>query len=156
MMRDRIATAMKDAMKSGDKRRLATLRLVTAAIKDRDLGIGGGPVPESGKISEEEVLQLLTKMVKQRRESIETYRSAGRQDLVDQEAAEITVIEEFLPRQMDEAAMRAAITTIMGELSCERLKDMGRVMAALKARYPGQMDFGKASGLVKQMLNSES
>jgi uncharacterized protein YqeY len=154
MLRDRVAAAMKEAMKSGDKRRLATLRLVTAAIKDRDLGIGGGPVPESGRITDEEVLQLLTKMVKQRRESIETYKSAGRQDLVDQEADEITVIEEFMPKQMDEAGMRAAISAIMGELSCESLKDMGRVMAALKSRYPGQMDFGKASGLVKQMLNT--
>lgn len=155
MMRDRIGQAMKDAMKSGDKRRLATLRLVMAAVKDRDLGIGtGGPAPESGKIADEEVMQLLTKMVKQRRESIETYSAANRQDLVEQETAEIAVIEEFLPKQMDEAQMRAAIDGVMNELSCESLKDMGRVMAALKARYPGQMDFGKASGLVKQMLNA--
>jgi uncharacterized protein YqeY len=152
-MRDVISQAMKDAMKSGDKRRLGTLRLVLAAIKDRDLGIGsGGPAPESGKVSEDEILQLLTKMVKQRRESIETYKTAGRDDLVEQEQAEIAVIEEFMPKQMDEAQMRAAIETVMSDLSCESLKDMGRVMAALKTRYPGQMDFGKASGLVKQML----
>jgi uncharacterized protein YqeY len=154
MLRERIGQAMKDAMKAGDKRRLATLRLVTAAIKDRDLGVGGGPIPESGKIGDDEVLQLLTKMVKQRRESIDTYGKAGRQDLVDQETAEIAVIEEFMPRQMDDAQIRAAIGTLMKELSCESLKDMGRVMAALKARYPGQMDFGKASGLVKEMLNT--
>ena len=152
MVRDRISQALKDAMKAGEKRRVATLRLVTAAIKDRDLGIGGGPAPESGKISDDEVLQLLTKMVKQRRESIETYASAGRDDLVDQETAEIAVIEEFMPRQMDEAAIRAAIGGVMEDLGCESLKDMGRVMAALKTRYPGQMDFGKASGLVKELL----
>ncbi|MFZ4809277.1 MAG: GatB/YqeY domain-containing protein [Hyphomicrobiaceae bacterium] len=152
MVRDRISQALKDAMKAGEKRRVATLRLVTAAIKDRDLGIGGGPAPESGKISDEEVLQLLTKMVKQRRESIETYSSAGRDDLVDQETAEIAVIEEFMPRQMGEAEIRAAIEGVMRDLSCESLKDMGRVMAALKTRYPGQMDFGKASGLVKELL----
>jgi uncharacterized protein YqeY len=153
MMRDRLNQAMKDAMKSGDKRRLATIRLVNAAIKDRDLGIGGNPAPASGKISDDEVLQLLGKMVKQRRESIVTYGQAGRQDLVDQEAAEITVIEEFLPKQMDEPEMRAAIEQTMDELSCESLKDVGRVMAALKVRYAGQMDFAKASALVKAILN---
>jgi len=152
MVRVRISQALKDAMKAGAKLRVATLRLVTAAIKDRDIGIGGGPVPESGKISDEEVLQLLTKMVKQRRESIETYTSAGRDDLVDQETAEIAVIEEFMPRQMDVAEIRAAIEGVMRDLGCESLKDMGRVMAALKTRYPGQMDFGKASGLVKELL----
>lgn len=154
MMRDRISQAMKDAMKSGDKRRLATVRLIMAAIKDRDLGIGtGGAAPESGRIGDDEIAQLLTKMVKQRRESITTYTNANRQDLADQEAGEIEVIEEFLPRQMSEAEIRDAIRQVMSELSCERLKDIGRVMAGLKAKYAGRMDFGKASGLVKAMLD---
>lgn len=152
-MRDRISQAMKDAMKAGDKRRLATLRLMTAAIKDRDLGIGpGATVPAGARTGDDEILQLLHKMVKQRRESIETFKAAGRQDLVDQEAAEITVIEEFLPQQMNEAEMRAAIDETIESLECKSLKDMGRIMAALKARYPGRMDFAKASAIVKQIL----
>ncbi|MCL4188571.1 MAG: GatB/YqeY domain-containing protein [Rhodobacteraceae bacterium] len=154
-MRDEISQAIKDAMKSGDKRRLATLRLVSAAIKDRDIAaqLDGAAQPSGrDRISDAELLQLLQKMVKQRREAAETYRQGGRPELADQELQEIVVIEEFLPRQMDEAETRAAAGEVVRELGCAGLKDMGRVMAALKERYPGKMDFAKASGIVKELL----
>jgi hypothetical protein len=150
-MRDRINEAVKDAMKSGEKRRLATLRLITAALKDRDLGIGAGAVA-GAKIADEDVVQLLQKMVKQRRDSITQYSAGGRQDLVDQELAEIKVIEEFLPAQMDEAAVRAAVESAVKDTGAAGLKDMGKVMGALKAKYAGKMDFAKANGVVKELL----
>jgi uncharacterized protein YqeY len=154
-MRDRISQAIKDAMKMGDKRRLGTLRLIMAAIKDRDIAAQmetGGQTPRRDKITDAEILALLQKMIKQRRESIATYQQGGRQDLVDQEAEEIVVIEEFLPQQMGETETRDAVAKMVEELSCTGLKDMGRVMAALKARYAGRMDFAKASALVKEQL----
>jgi len=154
-MRDQISQAIKDAMKSGDKRRLATLRLVSAAIKDRDIAAqidGAGQPSGRAKISETEVLQLLQKMVKQRRDAAETYRQGGRQDLADQEMAEIAIIEEFLPKQLDPEETRAAVEEVMRELNCAGLKDMGRAMALLKERYSGRMDFAKASSLVKELL----
>ncbi len=151
-MRNAISEAMKAAMKAGDKRRLGALRLMLAAIKDRELGIGtGGQVP-SGPPTEADIVQVLQKMVKQRRDSIETYKQGKRQDLADQEAAEIAVIEEFLPKQMGEAEAKAAIAALVKELGATAPKDMGRVMGALKQRYAGQMDFGKASALVKELL----
>jgi uncharacterized protein YqeY len=154
-MRERINTAIKDAMKAGDKRRLSTLRLVNAAIKDRDIA---ARVDEKGRstgrerIDDTEILALLQKMIKQRRESIETYAQGGRQDLVEQEEGEIAVIEEFLPQQMSEEETRAAVEALVAELGATGLKDMGRTMAALKERFAGRMDFGKASGLVKGLL----
>lgn len=154
-MRDQISQAIKDAMKSGDKRRLATLRLILAAIKDRDIAAqidSSGHPSGRDKISETEVLQLLQKMVKQRRESAETYRQGGRQDLSDQEMAEIAIIEEYLPTQLDEDEMRAAVAEVVRELGSAGLKDMGRTMATLKERYGGRMDFAKASGMVKDLL----
>lgn len=154
-MRDQLSQSIKDAMKSGDKRRLATLRLISAAIKDRDIAAqvdSSGQPSGRDKISEAEELQLLQKMVKQRREAAETYRKGGRQDLADQELAEIAIIEEFLPRQLNEEETRAAVEQVVRELDCAGLKDMGRAMAALKERYSGRMDFGKASGIVKELL----
>ncbi len=148
-MRARITDDVKTAMKSGDKPRLATLRLITAAIKDREIGVGGQPPTDVG---EAELVQILQKMVKQRRESITTYENAGRNDLADKEKAELAVIEEYLPKQMDEAGVRAAISALIAELGAAGPKDMGRVMGALKERFAGQMDFGKASGLVKELL----
>lgn len=148
-MRARINQDIKDAMKAGDKPRLSTLRLITAAIKDREIGVGGAAPAEVG---DQEVIQILQKMVKQRRESIATYEKAGRTDLADQEKAEITVLEQYLPQQMDEAAMRSAISDVIAEVGAEGPKDMGKVMGALKTRFAGQMDFGKASGLVKELL----
>jgi uncharacterized protein YqeY len=147
-MRQRITQDVKDAMKSGDKARLATLRLITAAIKDRELGVGGAPT----EVGDAEVVAILQKMVKQRRESIATYEKAGRTDLADQEKSEIAVLEGYLPRQMDEAGVKAAVAALIAELGAAGAKDMGRVMGALKERYAGQMDFGKASGIVKELL----
>jgi uncharacterized protein YqeY len=147
-MRARITQDVKDAMKAGEKTRLTTLRLITAAIKDKELGVGG-PATEVG---DSEVVAILQKMVKQRRESIATYEKAGRTDLVDQEAAEIAILEGYLPKQMDEAGVKAAVAALVAELGASGPKDMGRVMGALKERYAGQMDFGKASGVLKELL----
>jgi len=154
-MRERINQALKDAMKSGDKARVSTLRLINAAIKDRDIAARAddkGQTTGKDRAEDQEILGLLQKMVKQRRESAETYRQAGRTDLAEREEAEIPIIEEFLPQQMSEAETRAAVKAVMGELGCSGLKDMGRTMAALKERFAGQMDFGMASALVKEEL----
>ena len=148
-MRQRINDAVKTAMKSGEKARLSTLRLITAAIKDRELGIGGAAPTEVG---DPEIVVILQKMVKQRRESIATYEKAGRQDLADQEKAEIAVIEEYLPKQMGEAEAKAAVAALIAELGAAGPKDMGKVMGALKERFAGTMDLGKASGVVKELL----
>jgi len=148
-MRQRINDDVKTAMKSGEKARLSTLRLVTAAIKDRELGVGGAAPTEVG---DAEVVVILQKMVKQRRESIATYEKAGRQDLADQEKAEIAVIEGYLPKQMGEAEAKAAVSALIKELGAAGPKDMGKVMGALKERFAGQMDFSKASGMVKELL----
>ena len=147
-MRARINQDVKDAMKAGDRTRLTTLRLITAAIKDRELGIGSAPT----EVGDADVVAILQKMVKQRRESIATYEKAGRNDLVDQEKAEIAILEGYLPKQMDEAGVKAAVAALIAELGAAGPKDMGRVMGALKERYAGQIDFGKASGAVKEIL----
>lgn len=149
-MRARITQDIKDAMKAGDKDRLGTLRLITAAIKDREIGVGGQAPVEVG---DTEVVAILQKMVKQRRESIATYEQAGRTDLADKEKSEIVVLEGYLPKQMDEAATKAAIGALIAELGAAGPKDMGRVMGALKERFAGEMDFGKASGVVKELLS---
>lgn len=151
-MRDRINEAVKTAMKSGDKVRLSTLRLMTAALKDRELGIGQGAPAGGGVLGETEIVAVLQKMVKQRRDSIEQYKAGGRPELADKEAAEIAVIEEYLPKMMDEAAARAAIAALIKETGAAGPKDMGKVMGALKQKFAGQIDFGKASGLVKDLL----
>ena len=154
-MRDQILTATKEAMKAGDKRRLSTLRLISAAIKDRDIAArvdAKGQSTGLEQAGEDDLLQLLQKMVKQRRESITTYKQAGRDDLVAQEEAEIVVIEEFLPKQMDAGETEAAVATVVKDLGASGLKDMSKVMAELKQRYAGQMDFSKASGIVKAKL----
>jgi hypothetical protein len=148
-MRARITQDVKNAMKSGEKARLGTLRLITAAIKDRELGVGGGAPTEVG---DAEIVVILQKMVKQRRESIATYEKAGRTDLADQEKAEIVILEAYLPKQMDEAGVKAAVAALVAELGAAGPKDMGRVMGALKERFAGQMDFGKASGVLKELL----
>jgi uncharacterized protein len=147
-MRDTIMQAVKDAMKGGDKARLSTLRMMQSKIKDADIAAR----PAKEKISDPEIIDLLAKMVKQRRESIELYKQGGRPELADNEQAEITVIEGFMPRQLDEAAIQAAITGIIKETGASGPKEMGKVMAALKDKYAGQMDFSKASALVKGLL----
>jgi uncharacterized protein YqeY len=154
-MRDRISAATKEAMKAGDKTRLSTLRLINAAIKDRDIAArvdDKGQATGQERVDDTAILQLLQKMIKQRRESEATYRQAGRTDLAEQEAGEILVIEEFLPAQMSEKEVEAAVASAIEELGASGLKDMGRTMAALKQKYAGQMDFAKASGLVKSQL----
>lgn len=155
-MREQITEATKTAMKAGDKRRLSTLRLMSAAIKDRDIA---ARVDDKGQssgrdaIDDGEILQLLQKMIKQRREAEATYREAGRKELVEQEAFEISVIEEFLPAQMSEDDIRAAVAAVIADEGAAGLKDMGRTMGALKAKYAGQMDFAKASAVAKDLLS---
>lgn len=148
-MRESIAGALKDALRNKDKLRTGTLRLVNAAIQDRDIanrGAGKDPVDDDG------ILQILTKMVKQREESAKAFEDGGRAELAAQERAEIAIIKEFLPAQMGADEVRAAAQAAIAETGAEGLRDMGRVMAVLKERYPGRLDFGKASALVKELL----
>ncbi len=149
-MRDRIAAEVKTAMKAGEKARLSTLRLVQAAVKDRDIANRG-----TGKeaASDDDIVQLLAKMVKQREESAKAFDDGGRPELADKEREEIAVIREFLPRQMDEAEAQAAIRAAIAETGAAGIKDMGKVMAALRDKYAGQMDFGRASAQVKAALS---
>lgn len=148
-MRETIAQALKDALKSKDRLRTGTLRLVNAAIQDRDIanrGAGKDPV------GDDEILQILTKMVKQREESAKAFEDGGRLELAEQERAEIAVIKEYLPAQMSEDEVRAAAAAAVAETGAQGLRDMGRVMAVLKERYPGRIDFAKASATVKGLL----
>jgi uncharacterized protein YqeY len=144
-MRDRLMAETKAALKAQDKQRLGALRLITAALQERDIS-AKAPIPDA------EIPALLQKMIKQRRESLAIYEKAGRTEQAAQEAGEIAVIEEFLPKQMSEAEARDAIAAAVKETGAASPKDMGKVMALLKERYAGQMDFGKASGLVKELL----
>jgi hypothetical protein len=148
VLREKISEDTKAAMKSGDKPRLSTLRLVSAAIKNTEI-----EARTSGKtLTEDDLLGLLQKMIKQRQESVELYDKGGRKELADQERGEIEIIRGFLPQQMGDAEAAAAIAEIIKKEGATSVKDMGKVMAALKAAYAGKMDFGKASGLVKQQL----
>lgn len=154
MLRDDIAMALRDAMKAqkngGDKIRLSTLRLMSAAIKDRDIALRSAD--QCCGISDEEVLLVLAKMVRQREESSKAYEDGGRIELAEQERAEIDVIREFMPRQLSDAEIETAVSNVIDELDAEGLKDMGKCMGALKARYQGAMDFGRAGALVKKTL----
>ena len=151
MLRERIDEALKAAMKArNDKTRVATLRLINAAIKDRD--IAARAHDRCDGVSDEEILAILTKMVKQREESAETYEKGCRPELAEQERAEIEVIKEFMPRQLDAAEIDAAVSGIIEELEATSLKDMGKCMGALKERYPGAMDFGAAGARLKESL----
>jgi len=149
MIRDTIKAALITAMKGGDKQGTATLRLVQSTIKNRDIEARTGKAPESDDAL---VVEVLQKMVKQRRESIEMFVKGNRQELADAESAEIAVIETFLPQQMTEAETTAAIEAIKAELGAAGMKDMGRVMAELKTRHATTLDMSKASGLVKAAL----
>lgn len=151
MLRNRLNESLKEAMRAKDKCAVSTLRLILAALKDRDIAARGKGQTEG--VDEDQIIEMLQKMVRQRRDSIEMYRQGQRQDLVEKEAAEIEVIERFLPKQMDEAAVREAVEEAISEQGAESIKDMGRVMAALKSRYAGRMDFAKASGIVKEKLS---
>jgi uncharacterized protein len=148
-MRERFTQDMKDAMKAGDKRKLATVRLVQAALKDKDIEARGAG---KGQASDEEILGLLQKMIKQRQESAGIYEQAGRAELAAQEREEAEIIASYLPKQMDEDETRQAIAAAIGETGAASMKDMGKVIGALRGKYAGQMDFGKASTLVKEML----
>jgi uncharacterized protein YqeY len=148
-MRDRFTAELKHALKAGDKRRLGTIRLIQAALKDKDIEARGAG---RGQASEEEILALLQKMIKQRQESVAIYDQAGRRELADQEREEIAVIQVFLPRQMDDAETRAAVEAAIAATGAASMKDMGKVIGRLRAEYAGKMDFAKASGLVKELL----
>ena len=149
MIRDEIKAAQVSAMKGGEKERLAAIRLILSKIKDRDIELR---TAGDGKDDDAMVIEVLQKMVKQRRESIGMYESGGRQELADAEKAELAVIEEFLPRQMDETETAAVIDAIIAETGASEPKDMGKVMGVLKQRYGAELDMGKASGLTKAKL----
>ncbi len=149
-MREEINAAVKAAMKAGEKARLTTLRMMGAAIKDKDIAVRADGRADG--IADGEIAELFAKLVKSREDSAKLYDDGGRPELAAKEREEIAVIREFMPRQMDEAEAKAAITALVAELGAAGPKDMGRVMAALKERFSGKMDFSKASGLVKAAL----
>lgn len=150
MLRPQLNDALKTAMLSKDSRVVSTVRLILAALKDRDIAARSRGVMDG--ISDDEILQMLQSMIKQRRESISLYEQGGRLELAQQEQDEIAIIERFLPRQLDEAEMTEAVSAVIAELGAGGIKDMGRVMAALKERHAGTMDFTKASALTKKLL----
>ena len=151
-LREQLTEQMKEAMKAKDARRLSTLRLVLAAIKDKDIANRTETSREG--IGEDEILSLLAKMIKQREESASVYDSGGRPELAKQEREEIEIIKSFMPKQMGADEMTAAIKTVIAETGAGAMKDMGKVMAALKEKYAGQMDFAAASGTVKGLLSA--
>ncbi len=150
-MRDRVNTALKDAMKSKEADRLSTLRLINAAIKDKDIALRGS-ADEEGGVSNDDVLAILGRMVKQRQESARAYEEGGRLELAEKELSEIKVIEEFLPKQLTEEEAEAAVTEAIAEVGATSIRDMGKVMAVLKGKFTGRMDFGKAGPMVKGRL----
>jgi uncharacterized protein YqeY len=149
-MRTTISSALKEAMKAKDADRLSTLRLINAAIKDRD--IAARTEGEDAQVSDDTVLAILGKMVKQRQESARAYEEGGRLELAEKEMNEIRIIEEYLPRQLDDVETEAAVAAAIAEVEATSIRDMGKVMAALKGKYTGQMDFGKVGPMVKAKL----
>ncbi len=147
-MRQRITSELKDAMKSQDRPRLSTLRLINAAIKDKEIALRG----EGGSVGNSEVLGILGKMVKQRQESARAYAEGGRLDLAEREQAEITVIEEYLPKQLNSDEVARAVDKAILAADATSIRDMGRVMSALKTEYMGRMDFGRVGPMVKERL----
>ena len=152
MLRQQLTEALKTAMLAKDSRTVSTVRLIMAALKDRD--IAARPRGITDGVSEDEILQMLQSMVKQRRESITLYQQGGRAELAQQEADEIAIIERFLPRQMSAEDVSAAVAAVIADIGATGLKDMGKVMAALKERHTGCMDFTKASAQVKAALSA--
>jgi uncharacterized protein YqeY len=148
VLRDNVNSALKEAMKAGDKRRVSTLRLVNAAFKNADIEARG----QGKEMSDDDLLGVLRKMIKQRQESLEIYDKAGRADLATQEREEMEIIAAYLPRQLSDMEAGAAIAAIVHEINAQSLKDMGRTMTALKERFAGKMDFAKASAKVKELL----
>lgn len=151
MLRDDLTAAMKDAMRAKAKRKLSTVRLVLAAIKENDIAARGSDAADTD--DDATVISILTKMVKQRRDSVKAYEEAGRCELAEQENEEIGIIQEFLPKQMSDGEVKTACEAIVAEIGATGLKDIGRCMGALKAKYAGQMDFAKASVMIKGMLS---
>ncbi len=152
MLRDRLSASLKTAMKNKKQVEVSTLRLILAAVKDRD--IAARSKGNDDGISEVEILQVLQTLVRQRRESIGHYTENGRMDLAEREEQEIGVIESFLPRQLDDKEFEEAIAAVIAETGAGSVKDMGKVMGVLRNRYAGQMDFGRASGLLKDRLSA--
>ena len=150
MLRDDINSALKDAMKAGDAKRVSTLRLVNSSIKNADIEARGQGKPP---LSDGDLLGVLQKMIKQRQEAVELYDKGGRAELANQEREEIAIITAYLPKQKSEDDVKQAISAVIAETGAAGIKDMGKVIGALKAKYAGQMDFAKASGLVKAALN---
>ena len=149
MLRDEINNAVKEAMKARDECKLSTLRMVNSTIKNADIEARGQGKPP---LSDADLLSVLQKMIKQRQEAVELYDKGGRAELAAQERDEIAVISAYLPRQMPDEDVKAAIASVIAETQASGMKDMGKVIGALKAKYAGQMDFGKASGMVKAAL----
>ncbi|MCE7999435.1 MAG: GatB/YqeY domain-containing protein [Rhodobiaceae bacterium] len=151
-MREEIKAALKEALKAQDKRRMGTIRLMQAAIKDRD--IAARTEGADTLVSDDDILAILAKMIKQREESAVTYENAGRAELATQEREEIDVIKSFMPTQLTDEEVEAAAAEVVAELGAESLKDMGRCMGELKKRYAGRMDFGKAGAVIKGKLGA--
>jgi hypothetical protein len=150
-MRERLSTMLKEAMKAGDKRRVGTVRLIQSALKDKDIELR-----PTGKVTgDDDISAVLRKMVKQRQDSIAIYDQAGRDDLASQEREELAIINEFLPSEMDEAEVRSAVAAAIAETGAVGPKDMGKVIAAMKAKHAGRIDFGKASAIVKAALTAQ-
>jgi uncharacterized protein YqeY len=149
--RAEFSVALKEALKNKDKVAMSTIRLIMAALKDRD--IAAREKGDADGISDAEILQMMQSMIKQRHESSKTYSEAGRDDLAEREEAEIDVIRQFLPKQLSEDEVKAIIDSKINELGISSVKDMGKIMGALKSEYAGQIDMGKAGGLVKAKLN---
>ena len=147
-MREKLINDLKTAMKAGEKKKVEAIRLINAALKDRDIAARG----EGKTVTDDDILALLQKMVKSRQESLEIYEKNNRPELAAQEKGEIEVISSYLPQQMDEASVAAAIKAAIAEAGATSMKDMGKVIASLKAKYTGQMDFAKASAAVKAAL----
>lgn len=150
MLREAINNAVKDAMKAREERKLSTLRMMNSTIKNADIDARGQGKPP---LSDDDLLGVFQKMIKQRQESVELYEKGGRAELAAQERDEITVIQAYLPKQMSDDDVKAAIAAVIKETGAASMKDMGKVVAGLKAKYAGQMDFAKASGLVKAALS---
>jgi uncharacterized protein YqeY len=151
-LRDQINDSLKEAMKSGDKRRVSTLRLINSAIKDRDIQ-NRTQGPDEG-VSDAQIVEVLAKMVKQRQESLEIYEKAGRNELAGQEREEIQIIQGYMPKQLSEAEVKSVIAAVIKEVGATSVKDMGKVMGSLKAKYSGQMDFAKAGAVIKSLLGA--
>lgn len=150
MLRTELSQSLKEAMRAKDMQAVSTVRLILAALKDRDIAARGDGNPDG--VSDDEILQLLQKMIKQRQESIKMYEEGGRIELAAQEQSEIDIINRFLPQQLSDAEVEAEVEKVISEIGAASVKDMGRLMGELRGRYAGQMDFGKASGIAKARL----